>query len=491
MTRREISFPRPGDQGAAMIITLMVLALVTALATTVAVVSIRNMQSARQAQQAGAALNAADAGLAQALAHLRSAGVRGLTCGESDPANPSSTPSTECALPWTWGDPAEYDIPGRMGQAYSVWVQMATPVTPQDPGEYIIHSVGTAGDASRRVRTSVTVSAINVPKGIVARAVEGGGTADVHRQSIFATGCVYRRGNITMDISRPDLTYGIPPAVHSSQIITDSNGSGEFCPTTNQPIHRKPSRYVDPLPCNPAWPYDQDLLGDDLSSLTLPEHDACKDAQEQYPDYYGSQDFDGDGEVDVIGSKIKDERTLLELFDLRSPVLTQAEISRLRNIAEAQGNLWLTAKFGTVGGWVEPGPEDTHAVLFFDLTAAATNDRTVNLDDLGTRFRRAESDLEDLTNCPTRSLIIIVEGGNARLNQSTQGPLAASLFLLSGAPYGKLVKAAGNSAFIGTIYADNVDLTGTSDMTLDKCFLANVSPSLMDFSTHSYRELDR
>ena len=44
----------------------MVLALVTGLSTTVAVVTINNLQSSMSAQQAGSALNAADAGVAQA-----------------------------------------------------------------------------------------------------------------------------------------------------------------------------------------------------------------------------------------------------------------------------------------------------------------------------------------------------------------------------------------------------------------------------------------
>jgi hypothetical protein len=54
--------------------------------------------------------------------------------------------------------------------------------------------------------------------------------------------------------------------------------------------------------------------------------------------------------------------------------------------------------------------------------------------------------------------------------------LAASLFLTSPAPNGKVSKANGTSNFVGTIYADEVNLVGTTDLSLDSCFLANLSP---------------
>src|SRR3546814_11094697 len=78
--------PRSRDEdGSAMVMTLMVIAIVTALATTIGVVTVNNLQASWRAQQAGSAVNAADAGVAQAVAHLRSAGVRGLTCSPTCP----------------------------------------------------------------------------------------------------------------------------------------------------------------------------------------------------------------------------------------------------------------------------------------------------------------------------------------------------------------------------------------------------------------------
>jgi hypothetical protein len=63
----------------------MVMALVAALTTTVATLAIRNLQSARLSQQGGVAVNAADAGVAQAVSYLRANGVRALAlCAATD-----------------------------------------------------------------------------------------------------------------------------------------------------------------------------------------------------------------------------------------------------------------------------------------------------------------------------------------------------------------------------------------------------------------------
>src|SRR3546814_5161407 len=51
--------PRSRDEdGSAMVMTLMVIAIVTALATTIGVVTVNNLQASWRAQQAGSAVNA-------------------------------------------------------------------------------------------------------------------------------------------------------------------------------------------------------------------------------------------------------------------------------------------------------------------------------------------------------------------------------------------------------------------------------------------------
>jgi hypothetical protein len=453
--------PEPADRGSAMIITLMVLALVTALSTTVAVVTIDNMIGSRKAQQAGAALAAADAGIAQAMTHLRHNGVRDLKCTAADPA------AAACDDLWGSDRPVKVPVPGDNGASYEVWIEAVKPYPQFDPGTYKIHSWGKAvGPASRRVVTTVEVGSAEVPKGIFAKSVNGGGNAAVQRESIFTTGCVWKRSKIQME--GVDVAYGIPVGVHSSQTITDDEGGGEFCPTPKKRIH-EPG-----VPCAASYPFDQDVRGGDLAGT------ACKTAanalpaeqKAAYDKYYPSTKTHG-----VHGSLIEDDAALFRMFGIRTPALNQVQVDQLRSIAQAQGNYHTTAT-----GW--SSPDEANAVMFFDLQGANAG-ADVKLNDI-VGFGRT-SNLADGVGCPTRSLVIVIDGGNAILNSNQQ--LAASLFVLT--PNGEVKKANGTADFIGTIYADNVDLSGTVDVSLDKCFLANLSPGLLAFQLGSYEELDR
>lgn len=453
------------EHGSAMLITLMVMAVVTALATTIAVLTVNNLQSARRAQQAGAAVNAADAGIAQAVSYLRGSGIRGLKCSPSCASNP-------------WGNkqaPTRVEVPGRAGQAYAVWIEPVAPFPANDPGVYRIHATGTAaGGASRSVVSDVQVKSTEVPQGIVARSISGGGTASVSRESIFSTGCVYNRAQIKT--LGTDVAYGIPAAVHSSQTITESNGTGQYCPSTNKPVHRQPPKYVTPQPCNVAYRYDQDVFGGALSGTD------CWDARmgAEWASYYAPRDLTGDGAHDVNGSFIRDDETLFELFGIRMPALTQAQLDQLRSIAHSQGNYWTKST-----GWTSP--DEDQAVMFFDL-AADDPGGTVDLNNVSGFSRSANLAATD-PQCASRSLVIVIEGGNVKLNSNHR--LAAALFLTSEAPYGQVFKANGTSEFVGTIYADTINLVGTTDASLDECFMDNPSPALLDFSLGSYRELDR
>jgi hypothetical protein len=458
-TQRDVGSMR-GDAGSAMILTLMVMAMVTALATTVAVVTINNLQSSWRAQQAGAALNAADAGVAQAMAYLRTSGVRNLRCAPTCATNP-------------WGNkasPAQVTMSGAAAQGYKAWIEPVAPFPASDPGLYRIYSTGTAGGAaSRAVTADVRVSTIDIPKGVFARTIDGGGSASVARESVFSFGCVYDRDKIHMVSGEMDLAYGIPIGVHSSQTITASKGSGQYCDPEDG-IHRIGKNNVTLQPCNTAYPYDQDKDGGTLLGTS------CASTQTSYPRYYGPRDLDTDGLNDILGSFIKNDATLFELFGLRSPALTPEQIDQLRITAQSQGNYWTSAS-----GWASPNEDN--AVMFFDLAGG-----TVDLKDIE-GFSREVNVSDAAAACTSKSLVIVVEGGNVKLNGNQK--LAASLFLTSSAPYGRVSKANGDANHIGTIYADYLDLTGNVELSLDGCFLANISPALLDLTIENYREQDR
>lgn len=445
------------DEGSALIITLMVMVLVMALSTTVAVLTIDNLRGSWRAQQAGSAVNAADAGVAQAMSYLRSNGVRAIN---------QCSPGCGSALPW--GDEqspmrVEVENDGNAGEAYEVWIQPLAAYPAIKPGRYLIHSTGTAnGDARRSVTVEVGVTAAKYPRGIFARTVSGGGNASVTHQSVFSTGCVARRDKIEMVPGEIDLAYGIPVGVHTSDYITTQNVSSTHCTASEKKLIHESS------PCSTVFPADQDRLGGDLDSADA----TCRSVQATHPQYYGRQDLDGDGSPDVVGSYLQDDAALMKLFDFVDPVFTPEQLDQLRAMARTQGNYWTSTT-----GWTDP--DETHAVMFFDLGGASLGG-TVDLNDI--------DGFTPATTC-TKSLVVVIEDGNAKLNSNKQ--LAASLFLTSPAPNGQIVKANGTSDFLGTIYADKINLVGTTNLKLDDCFVANPSPSLLTFQVGEYRELDR
>jgi hypothetical protein len=131
-------------------------------------------------------------------------------------------------------------------------------------------------------------------------------------------------------------------------------------------------------------------------------------------------------------------------------------------------------------------PTAPHTVLFFDLSSNQTVDLKPLDGSLWSR-PRLTSALDPL--CIDASLMIVVTGGNARLNGGTQ--LAASIYLSGSSPGGTLFKANGTADHIGMLYADTLDIAGDFGASLDACYVANPPPSLFDVNPGTYRELDR
>lgn len=457
---------RPRDEGAALIITIMVMAVLMVLGTTILNVSINNLSSANRSRDAARALDAADAGISQALAHLRANGTRALACSPTCPSNP-------------WGNkdnPMSVSLPGATDQRYKVWIE---PKPATNPQFYRVHSEGLAGRGSRKVQVDaeLTLLETGLPLGVFARSLQGGGAAGMQRESIYTTGCVYNRSKINM--TGIDAATGLPAAVHSARLITDSNGNNANCPTTDpKSIHNAVVK------CNPAYPFDQDALGGPFLSA-----DPCRTglSSDQYNKFYAPRDYDGDGKNDVDGSFIRDAESLQRLYGLDDEPLSTSQLEQLKAIAKQQDTYYTAANQLTPSK--QPKPENPHAVMYFDLTATDPGG-VVQLQDILTHQRANQNPLSaGDPACKTESLLIIITGGNARFNSNPT--LAASLVLTSKAPYGEIIKANGTAGLIGTVFADKINLVGTLDLSLDQCFLGNLAPSLYTASVSNYLEADR
>ena len=459
-TARPVDRREPRDRGAALILTLFATTLVMIVGTTILTVTVNNLRTTRLSQDSGAALDAADAGLAQASAHLRTYGVGSIACSPTCPGGGYGSES----------NPTTVALPG--GASYRVWVEAKAPLPAHNPGRYVIHSTGVARDGRRTIEAEVAIGTrpLGLPMALFAKSFHGGGNGAVFQESIITTGCVWSRRHI--NISGTDVAYKIPAAVHSAQHISESNAANRNCGPSNGSIH--------PPACSSEadFRFDQDAAGGPLGST------GCSGAVTSYPEFYAARDLDGDGTVDVNGSWIRDEKALRTLFSIPEKPFTDTQLDTLRAVAKTTGSYFTTASYtsGQIPNWSAAAP---HLVVFFDLEGQPANQRLVDLKDLDGWTRPAVS------GCPVQSLVIVIVGGDARLNGNHD--MVANLVLTSGAPYGYVFKANGNADMIGTIYADQIDLTGTVDISLDECFVQNLSPSLVDttLTLTNYREIDR
>jgi hypothetical protein len=438
----------------------MVMALVAALTTTVATLSIRNLQSARLSQQGGVAVNAADAGVAQAVSFLRTNGVKAL-CPVPTVHNRRTavfnggfdlaTQTCVTNLVDASNLPNATPVPS---QPYRVIIVTGAAYPTNGVGSYTVYSKGVGAErAARLVAADITVTGGGAPRGsaFFGNAILGSGNVTVN-QSVFTTGCVYNRRNITMNTTGRDA-YGLPPAFHSSQIITDDNGTATSCARTNKAIHNSGACALDA-------PFDQDALGGSLggtgcvSSPPRPSDVSADTWAKYYPE----------------GSKISSPQMLMSLFGIKDPPLSQADIDRLRAVAVSQGN------FRTTAGNADVTPNGSQAVLFYDLTASSGN---VNLNTIKGFGHTAGS-------CPNRSLVVVVVGGGTVFPSGAA--LVASVFVTTpGMTYG-----ANGGVLVGAVYADKISLGGNaiSSQEAQTCADSNPSPTLLEFNVTNYREID-
>lgn len=480
--------PRGRDQeaGAALLTVLMVGALLTALGATVTGLSVRNLENAGRDRQAVAALANGEAGIAAAIHHLRTAGVGELRCAPPTSAIHDATcvPTTYTdgagrQYSWTWrADGEQYEFSAADGERYEVWIEplQLFDTVSDTPGRYRIHSTGEAGGApgSRRVQVDVEVAPFAFPLGVFADEFSGGGSGSIQRASVFSPGCIARRGQIDFADSI-DLVYGIPAAAHSARFVTDKN-VGADC-TESDSIHNIANNNQPPNlhACNASivdknYIYDQDAGGGDLSG----KPDCFLKHSSTYP----------------VTSKIDSAQQMAELYDFNLDGLDEGQLDLLRTAAQSQG-FYITDTVDI------PVPLRTDAaaaahpnpVLFYDLKGAAVG-QTVDLNGMAENaWKRVTPISAGDAACTSRNVIIVVVNGNLKLNGNQV--LTGAIFAMGPDPHGKVDKANGTGELIGTVYSKEMALTGTGDIGLDACFLANLPGSLLNVTVDDFREIDR
>jgi hypothetical protein len=428
-----------GDEGIAMITVILVGVLLTAIAVAAINISTTNLKNAGRDRVSGGALGAAEAGLAEAVNHLRGARLSCLNGAACTPADPWAAANGGSTVTLPDGRTAKVKI--ELIQAYN------PPVAPV--GRYRVTSEGSAGSGPGRkvVQQELTIKPFTFPLGVFANQIQLNGTPKTFQESIFSRNCV--GGREKMDFTDPatglnsiDAAYGIPAAVHSADVIYE-----KACPGRNTDrIHHAGA-------CNPKYPYDQDSLGGPEPGKTTPAFGApCKGSGTSYPQtsYFSQKDLDEYGASDIS--------SLL-------PVL--------RAQAQAQGQYYTN-----VADFVAPNPAvHPNAVIYFKVG----KDVTWSLQN--------ELDAYNYDCANPKSVVIVVDNaavGSGGLHINSNNNLSGALFV----PRGNF-QYNGGARWTGTIYANTIDKwNGNAMSQLTSCYLQNLPPGLLDIEVETYRELD-
>ena len=488
--RARRSRPR-GDSGIGVVTVIMVMAVLTALATTGVTVAINNLGNARSDRQSLSALASSEAGLAQSIQFLRTGSLRSLTCVEPAAGAALGATCTGAGPSWTSAtNPMQVNIDGGTGTCVSggvvncfrVWIGTVKPYVARCPertldpangcfGIYRVHSTGVVGSGpgARAVAVDVRVAPYVFPIGVFSETFSGNGNVGLHYESLFTNGCVTNRQRDDQNGSgfafvwdaannRPviDTVYDQPASAHATGAISTSNnscGSG----SGGGPIHRGNGNSV--VPCNTNFKYDQDADG---SALTA--GDGC----------YGAYTR-ADGTKYPTTSAF----TLAELqrYGYRPRGLTDAQYDALRTQAQAQNTYNPSA--GSLGATLTSlyAAGVTSPVIYYD-----TGNISLNLSDIPAVFKRT---VNPATCTPGNVTIVVVNGNLSYSGGNTSPFLAASTFVPDGTLTGQ-----GGFNTIGTVFANIIDLGGNPDYYMDSCFADNPPGATRDVRVTTWREDD-
>lgn len=471
---------RTEDDGLGIVTAIFVMAVVSALAFTATGLTVNNLENTRRDRQGLAALATSEAGVARAVAHLRTGSLGSLTCYESDIPN-TCQGATESWI--SQKNPKQVRLDGTAGgctstiDCFRVWIAVLRPyvpncagrtATPPTPctGTYRIHSTGVSGQGpgARQLAVDVDVAPYPFPIGVFAETFAGSGQMGIHRQSLFTTGCVQNRvrddGNASgvrfeydtaAGRTKLDLVYNIPAAAHAQGDISTSNNS---CGTGSGggPIHNT----TTPVRCNPQFRFDQSGSGGPLTS-----GDGCRHAYGSYPETSLGKDLE-------------------VRYGYRPRGLTDGQYATLKSQAMAQqtyniapGSIKARLQQLAVEGVTSP-------VLYFDSGSVSLKQA-----DFPDDFSRA---LSDAASCGSKSVTIVVvgSGNNLSYQGGASAPyLVASIFV----PDGQLTGTGGRKT-IGTIFAKSIDMSGGNDFYMDACFTNNPPGAIVDVEVVNWAEDD-
>jgi Tfp pilus assembly protein PilX len=498
------------DRGVALATVMLTILVISGFAATVATVSINNMQNSNSDREAGSALGAADAGVAQAIEYLRSNGVAGLTCAEANVstctgqaagfASPTSPKTIALNSSGTGCTSTTFK---NCAKVYITYVTRFAPPTVKT-GIYAIHSAGTYGTdpGSRNVVVTVSITPDTYPVGVFGQNVSGNGGTAVYTESLFTLGCVSSldstgnlHGNGT-SFSGIDSYWDQPAAAHSTAGLSTGNNSS--CPWgDNSAVPTGTGVHGGGSTANAAnCPNNTVLNGDQSWSGGLVSPTAGSQCYREYTRSNGTFYPDGVCPAGAPASSTQPDglcdTTLFTTADLqrygyRPRGLSDTQYQALKARAQANGTYNLAS--GSIGAALSAAVTNgiNDPVLYWDCNAAGAACSGGGISIHGSDFPAAFQTAPSTTSCTAGQPIvtIVVENGSITFQGGNNTWLDAAVFVPDGSFNGN-----GGYNLYGTLFSNNLSLGGNQTFQLDNCWLTNFPGAVLNVTQKSFREDD-
>jgi Tfp pilus assembly protein PilX len=466
-----------GDEGFALVTAVLAGSVVMALAIAAAAVAVDGFKSARVDSATGRSLGAAEAGVTRAIQYFRDpqGGPRTLTCVPATPSTCSSTVgynSITAPKPLTFSD----------GSTAKVWIEVVKAFSPPQylTGTYVVHSEGTSanGVAVRKIEETVSVSPVSFPLGIFTNSdANFQGNGQVHRESLFANGCVTQRGgndHLLFPSNEVDSYYGIPPAVHATGFIvpkefSDSQVACSATPPVNVMHKNTPACYDmtwTTSPLGASW-YDQSRYGGTWASGS-----ACST---QAGTRFDTNPY-------FTKSSYFDKNILTNVFGFRPTGLTNEVYNYLKAVAKDNGTYFTTNAVPAMPSGTGPSAVK-HPVLFWDLPASAGNP-TVTISNQLDSYAWVPDDATDSSVCTSDHPTVVIIVRQGKLNFS--GKVAGAIFV----PEGNL-QFDSNADLVGTLFSNTFVSNAQGVANLNDCYAKSTNPVLLDPRSVHFRQVDQ
>ena len=494
------------EAGVALLTVLIVMAVLTALGSTVALVGVNNLKNANRDRQAGASLGAGDAGVAMAIEYIRSNGVGQLSCRES---NLSACPTTA-----GWNSPTNpqkiaLDAAGNgcttSRDCAQVWIGIVQSYAPpvSKVGIYNIHSEGVygPGPSARQIVSTVSVTPDKFPIGVFGQTLSGNGGTSVSTESLFTTDCVYPiytgSGNGTR-FTGLDSYWGQPAAAHTTAHISSSNScsSGGYIQSGTSADSGVAANSHCATPAGTAlWPNTSSMNVHQSPDGGLVSASAGAGCYHVYQRPDGSWYPDGacptgvtsprpDGLCDTTAFTTPD----LQRYGYRARGLSSQQYAALKDRAKSIGtyNIGTGSVQAKISAAMASGINNP--VVYWDCSAASSNCSSGAVSLSYSDFPANTFAYPPQTgSCPNPYPIVtvVVENGSLTFQGGNSTWFDGAFFVPDGSFNGN-----GGYNIVGTLFSRNLDMGGNQQWSLDSCWVTNFPGAVVQITQTGFREDD-